>query len=299
MDMSSLGHKAVFLNGIPGTGTYSSCFISQVRAVPGNPPLTHLSGKTILASSIVQHLQNLQSANGHSRPVSVLYFFFKHLQPEKRTLAGMLLSFISQMVFQDEVAFDLVYQRTLTVDQQKIRSVSVLRELAGLVLKAQSRCFIVVDALDECVGEQLTNVDVAQGEVIDWLESLVLDEDIGVDGTGQEDRRVRLLICGQRNGFLEDRLRPYPAIPLDSCPAHIRYIETYSETKCIRIQQKFKTSEDIRIDMIRKVNSRAKGKLSHPLHTTPQKADSSRNVSLRQDSAQQSVESADTGPLQA
>jgi hypothetical protein len=178
---------------------------------------------------VVQHLQQLQRKDGHGRPLTVIYFFFKHLQPEKRTLIAILLSFLSQMAFQDDVCLDLIYQRVLTVDQQNIRSISLLRELAELVLKAQSRCFVVVDALDKCTGEPPSSVEVAQGEVIDWLEFLMSESIPGAEASAlEEERQIRLLICGQRNGFLESRLRPYPAIELDSCAAHVKDIEAYS-----------------------------------------------------------------------
>ncbi len=48
----------------------------------------------------------------------------------------MLLSFLSQTLFQDEVLLDLIYERCIKADQQKIRSASLLRELTDLVLQA-------------------------------------------------------------------------------------------------------------------------------------------------------------------
>ena len=170
----------------------------------------------------------------------------------------MLLSLLSQTLFQDEVLLDLIYQRCILADQQKIRSVSLLRELVELVLQTQSRCFVVVDALDECAGDQAVKPEDAQGQVIDWLESLRKHE----ASSEPSDRCIRLLISGQRNGLLDERLKHWPAIQLDSSLSHMNDIKTYCEVESLRIQEEFDIVEDIeniRLDIIRRVNSRAKG----------------------------------------
>jgi hypothetical protein len=193
--------------------------------------------------------------------LSVLYFFFKHLQPDKRTFAAMLLSLLSQVMLQDEVVLDIVYQRFVSADQQKIRSVSLLRELAALALKAQSYCFVVVDGLDECVDSFAKSED-AQGEVIDWLETLMATPDPSSTQPGSskpDDRCLRLLISGQRNGYLEKRLEQWPAIQIDSSSAHMNDIQAYSAAKGIEIQKRFGTDEATRLDIISKVNRRALG----------------------------------------
>ncbi|KAL2197479.1 hypothetical protein P885DRAFT_22016, partial [Corynascus similis CBS 632.67] len=76
----------------------------------------------------------------------------------------MLLSLIWQVARQDEVALDIVYRRVMEADQRTVRSVSLLCDLAGMVLKVQTFCFVVVDGLDECDGSHLGAED-AQGEV--------------------------------------------------------------------------------------------------------------------------------------
>jgi len=192
---------------------------------------------------------------------AVLYcstFFFKHHQPDKRTFVAMLLCFLSQTLYQDEVLLDLIYERCVLADQQKIRSASVLCELVELVLQAQRLCFVVVDALDECEGDQLGKLEGTQGKVIDWLESLRKHQ----ASSEPSDRCIRLLISGQRNGVLDERLQHWPAIKLDSSPSHMNDIKTYCEIERIRIRQEFDAVEDIEKiswDIIRRVNSRAKG----------------------------------------
>lgn len=243
--------RALFLNGIPGSGGFPR---TRLRLL-----LKPTSGKTIVTARVVQHLKQLQAsgqANGSS--FSLLYFFFNHHQPDKRTFVAMLLSFMSQMLFQDEVLIDLVYQRCIRADQQKIRSAALLRELVELALQAQRRCFVVVDGLDECDEDQPGKPQAAQGKIIDWLESLHRQE----ADSEPNDRYIRLLISGQRNGVLDERLKHWPAIQLDSSRSHMDDIKTYCEVESLQLREEFngvENLENIRLDIIRKVTSRAKG----------------------------------------
>ena len=222
-----------------------------------------MSGKTILTSRVVQRLQQLRErGNANGPPFLLLYFFFKHHQPDKRGFVPMLLSLLAQAVFQDEVLLDLVYQRCIRADQNKIRSASLLRELAELVLEAQTTCFVVVDALDECAGDQSVTAEDAQGQVIDWLESLISASQPSGDheaGSGPNDRCMRLLISGQRNGVLEERLRHWPTVQVDSSLSHMDDIKSYCEAESLRIQKKFGALEDVRRDIVGRVTSTAKG----------------------------------------
>ena len=243
-------------------------------------------GKTILTSRVVQHLQQLrESRNVNGRGFLLLYFFFKYHQPDKRTFISMLLSLLSQTLFQDEVLLDLIYERCTKADQQKIRSASLLRDFAKLVIQAQSVCFVVVDALDECVGDQVGRPEDAQGQVIDWLQSLREHE----AGSEPSDSCIRLLISGQRNGVLDERLKTWPAIQVDSSLSHMNDIKAYCEVESLRIQQEFELGEEeekIRLDIVRRVNSRAKGRQRTGLDLSVHKLImASRNVPLCQSCA--------------
>ncbi|KAK3300618.1 uncharacterized protein B0H64DRAFT_315062, partial [Chaetomium fimeti] len=232
-DLTTMDPRALYLNGIPGTG------------------------KTILASGVVKHLQQLRES-GHR--FSVFYFFFKHHHPDKRDFSAMLLSLLSQAVLQDEVLLDLIYQRLILAAQQKVRSVSLLRELTELALKSQSVCFVVVDGLDECLGPGTMKPEDSQGEVVNWLEALTVTSTSGGTvghGDQQDDRCTHLLISGQRNGFLEGRLKHWPAIRIDSSSAHMDDIGAYSEVKTQQMQQRFGIDEATRLDIIHKINARA------------------------------------------
>ncbi|KAM7217735.1 hypothetical protein V8F06_006869 [Rhypophila decipiens] len=151
-DMTTMKPGALYVNGIPG------------------------SGKTFITSRAIQYLGQLrENRNANGLGPLVLYFFFRHSQNDKRNFVALLLSLLSQTLLQDEVLLDLIYQRCISIDQQTITSVYALRELADLVLQAQNMCFIVVDGLDECIGDDVGKSQVAQGQ--DW-PSVQLDSSL-------------------------------------------------------------------------------------------------------------------------
>ncbi|KAK4214473.1 hypothetical protein QBC37DRAFT_387130 [Rhypophila decipiens] len=195
-----------------------------VNGIPG-------SGKTVITSRAIQYLGQLRenrNANGLG-PLTLL---------------------------QDEVLLDLIYQRCISIDQQMITSAYALRELADLVLQAQNMCFIVVDGLDECIGDDVGKSQVAQGQVIDWLESL---RNVSSESS---DSCMRLLISGQKNGLLDERLKDWPSVQLDSSLHHTKDIQMYCEVQSLEIPQEFEDIEgieNIRLDIIHRVTSRARG----------------------------------------
>ena len=206
------------------------------------------TGKTILASRIVGHLQSICSADNK---VKVVFFFFKHAYIAKRTPSALLLSILSQLASQDEVTLDLLYQQLVALDHQKLKSVSALQELASMALASQPSCYIVVDGLDECVAELSGGPEDSQNDVLQWMETAC---------STTNNQRLRILISGQRNGFLDERLRHHPSIQLEGIDGHTADIKTYAHVRTRDIQQKFKIQETQRLDIVDRVSSGAKGK---------------------------------------
>ncbi|RYP05095.1 hypothetical protein DL765_009940 [Monosporascus sp. GIB2] len=210
-DLTSARNGTLYLNGSPG------------------------SGKTILTSRVVEHLEQLKSNNSaHGLEFSVTYFYFNHMRPDKRTLTGLLLALLSQLIHQDDVLLEQTYQRCLAVDQQKIRSSDTIRDLASVIFKSQRLCFVILDGLDECVGDPSANPAEEQEQVIDWFDVLTVDPDSKESHTCKSC--VRLFISGQRNGVLEKRLGLYPSIRLETAAAHTRDIESYAARRSAEIR---------------------------------------------------------------
>lgn len=176
-------------------------------------------------------------------------------------MTALILSLLYQLVVQDEVVLDLVYQEYLAVDSQRPTSNLTLRELAAKALASQRHCFLVVDGLDECSEEDLrSSRNNSQAEVIDWLEARMTTKDAIDLDSDSGSRCIRLLICGQRNGFLEERLSRYPQIQLETISEHRRDIRAYTKTKIKQLQdEKPGVTEQMQQDVLNKVCSAAKG----------------------------------------
>jgi hypothetical protein len=209
----------------------------------------------------VEHLKQLKSdysAQGHD--FSVVYFHFNHLHPDKRTLTGLLLALLSQLIHQDDVLLEQTYQRCMGVSQQKIHSSDTICEIASVALKSQRLCFVILDGLDECVEDLSTNPAEEQERIIEWFEGLTRDPDSEESRTCKSC--IRLFISGQRNGVLEERLSSYPSIQLETTTAHTQDIESYAEQRSAEIRKKFRISIGPERDLVNRVTSGAKGECS-------------------------------------
>jgi len=248
-DLESTSHKALYLSGIPGSGR---------RNVPNNAQTSDRgTGKTVLTSGIISHLENLKlRKEAHGKEISVLYFYFKHSQSEKRTLKGMLLGLISQLLNQDDIVADLVYQGYSSSDQA-FCSQDRLSGLATTCLKSQRLCFIILDGLDECAEAAEDDVIREEASVIDWFEALISGD--GSDSPEDVGFNIRLLISGQRDGFLDKRLLSYLSIQLETNSGHQGDIRAYARAKCTEISAKFRLSTDQLNETVERVTEGARG----------------------------------------
>ncbi|KAK4165547.1 hypothetical protein QBC43DRAFT_315446 [Cladorrhinum sp. PSN259] len=214
----------LYLNGIPGTG------------------------KTVLVGRITKHFQDMQL---QEQSMKVVFFFFKHANPAKSTITALLTSIISQLALQDEVVLDVIYERLVEVGHHRARSIGALQELAGLALMSQSSCFVLVDGLDKCgMAESHSKPEEAQRDVLNWIKSL--------RSTGQ-NQLLRVLVSGQRNGFLEVNIPHHYNIQLEKVNEHTADIKVYCELRTRDIQKKFSLSEDARLEIAARVCSEANG----------------------------------------
>jgi len=172
-------------------------------------------------------------------------------------MVGFLLSILIQLAFQDEVIFDGVHQACLSSDQPKLRSETILRELAAKAITTQRTCFLVIDGLDECSGTTEHSPREVQTEILDWL--LDLSKTGGVIDR-PDSRSLRILLVGQRNGVLEESLRDFPEIRLEDIADHSADISAYCEQKSTEIQAKFSFDDQVRAGLVAKVRNGAKGR---------------------------------------
>jgi uncharacterized protein YukE len=101
------------------------------------------AGKTILCSTIIEHVQILCSANP---AYQYAYFYFDFNDTTKQKTAQMLQSVIAQLCFQKDVPTELheLYKRNGVRQPTRYQLIEILH-----VLAKDSPTYIIMDALDE------------------------------------------------------------------------------------------------------------------------------------------------------
>jgi len=142
------------------------------------------------------------------------------------------------------------------MDQQKL-SLHKLRDLASTALKAQRRCFVVIDGLDECASDTIDSQSNEAERVLQWFEQLISFNEEAIPDT--DGLCIRLLVSGQRDGNLEETLDSYPSIQLEKTEGHSDDIKTYAKDEAVKISTQFSAGVEVERDIIHKVTTRAKG----------------------------------------
>lgn len=178
-------------------------------------------------------------------------------------MADLLLGLLSQLVGQDSSLLDFFYRELGSIDQQKL-TLHKLSDLVLTALRAQRRCFIVVDGLDECARDPVGSKPNEAERVLKWFEELIPPKGEAV--THPDDLCIRLLVSGQRDGYLEERLGSYPSIQLETTAAHGEDIKSYAKAEAARICNQFSAGREVEQDIVQKVTTKAKGCYT-PAHT--------------------------------
>ena len=123
-------------------------------------------------------------------PVTILYFFFDFNDPAKQTVLGMVRSLISQLAKQSQAAHDVVTEVYLTHRHSRspptMPTAAEWTELLTRILEVTTKCYIIMDALDECFEDSLL-IDTIQLLVntskagIRWLFTSRSSEDLIMD----------------------------------------------------------------------------------------------------------------------
>ncbi|RSL93102.1 hypothetical protein CEP52_013447 [Fusarium oligoseptatum] len=224
-ETSSRVNRKIYLSGIPG------------------------AGKTVLTSRVISQLKHRQlNSKDPTEKFSVAYFYFKHSQPEKRSMVSLLLALLSQLISQDESLLDHVYQTCCTAEQQRLRCLDTVSSLVLTALQSQSLCFVIVDGLDECTEA---------AKVLEWFEKLMSSGE--EDSSGSSKSAIRLFISGQRDGVLEDLMSEYDSIQLETTTGHGQDIETFTMNVAGEIRKKFSLNSEVEQEIVSRVSSRAGG----------------------------------------
>lgn len=105
--------------------------------------LTLFLGKTILASVIIEELRKDSQA-------TVLFFYCRHLDPERTTFISLLRTLISQLLQKTPDLLPYVYDTAAHDGESRLVDEETAKRCLQLCLDACFRCYIVIDGLDEC-----------------------------------------------------------------------------------------------------------------------------------------------------
>lgn len=197
-------------------------------------------------SSIIANLLDENRNNNDNQLSLITYFYIKHNQPKKDTHNSLLRVIMEQIVSQDHVLSDHLFDKLTTVEGVQLRSTKCLESLIVAALETYHRSFIVVDGLDEA----------APGEAersLNWLLSLVNEQ------IKEPTASIRVLVSGQRDGLLDRRLSNQPAIALELSPEHNTDILKYCQHMSTKIQRSLDIPSAIGDEIVSKVASQADG----------------------------------------
>ena len=235
-DSDTIEDSVLYIHGIPGAG--ESLKSRRMKQIQGRIRLTSSKGKTILASFIIEKLQ--ERGRG-----SVLFFYCKHDRPGKQTFTDILRGLLVQVAREDNVLASCLYEKCASLSETGVTT--ILEKLATIAFESQTRSFVVLDGLDECGVQEAE-------KTISWFISLLKDTlkpDCG---------QVRLLCVGQRTEALQRMLVSTKNISLETT-SHQTDIADYVRARAQGIRDEFDISSQVESEIITRITKGAKSKL--------------------------------------
>ncbi|RYP14230.1 hypothetical protein DL765_006510 [Monosporascus sp. GIB2] len=213
------GHGVLYIHGMPG------------------------AGKTTLVSAIVEKLLDETRLSADTRCMA--YFYFKHNQPDKESHNSLLRAILEQLISRDAILSDHLFEQISSAEGVNLRSSKTLDNLIRASMENYEIAYVVIDGLDETTQDE-------SEKTVNWLLSLI------TRGLGDAKPKLRVLICGQRDGLLDKVFAPYPSMSLETS-GHQADIREYCQRFCARIRAKFDIQPSIEDDIVSRVVSEAQG----------------------------------------
>jgi Cdc6-like AAA superfamily ATPase len=147
-------------------------------------------GKTILSSTIVQHLESTLP----SQPL--LYFFFTFTEPDKQLLESMIRSLIGQLYYKREDAQKQIHSLfSACEDGHRQPTTDSLSTTFLQVIQQVGEVWIVLDALDEC----LTRKGKRTEGILSWMRDLL----------SSKERNIHVLMTSRPEQDIEMEVRQW------------------------------------------------------------------------------------------
>jgi hypothetical protein len=120
-------------------------------------------------------------------PVTVLFFYCKHGQPERNTLHALARNFLLQLLKRDKDLLTYLYRKCCDSGETLLTSRPLIEELLAFAFKSCERAYIIIDGLDECERDE-------RKAITQWFRKLV--ESL----PATEADRLRCLFISQDDG---------------------------------------------------------------------------------------------------
>ncbi|PMD12225.1 hypothetical protein NA56DRAFT_756767 [Hyaloscypha hepaticicola] len=213
---------------------FCSAPVVWINGIPG-------AGKTVLASLMVEELQQLRATH----PITLGFFYCKHKDSQRNTFNAVARAILAQLLNQNEDLLPYLFEKASTSGEMVLESPSLTKELLETALKSSEKVYIVIDGLDECDSHE-------KKAIIQWFQSVIASlPDTEFDS-------MRCLFISQDDGEVGKVLSKIPAIRIR--PEDTRAdIQTYTTIWSKKIQEKFALPDEKREAIIAGVIERADG----------------------------------------
>ncbi|CAN9258661.1 unnamed protein product [Alternaria alternata] len=197
------------------------------------------SGKTVLASFIVEEARKLES-----NP-TVLFFYFKKEDSDRNNFLSMARTLLSQILQQSPYILDYLYSKCCSSGNPVLTSRSLVEELLMFALSNCESAYIILDGLDECCTRQ------ERGDIASWFRDLI--------ETGRPEIRDSLhCMFVSRHDSARNDYRDLPSITAD-VDNNKEDIETLCKVQAGNLVTNLQITEDQAHEIVERVSAAAEG----------------------------------------
>ena len=209
------------------------------------PPLLWLNGipgagKTILASLVVEEVQNLSTT-----PI-VLYFYCKHGDNERDNFISMGRSLLSQLLAQNrDILLPYYFDKFSKSPEAVLVTQATIEELLDIAIRNCPIVYIVIDGIDECPRKERDTVTAWFRQLVESLPSTNSDQ-------------IRCLFVSQDDGVARKDFADMTALKIQTEDSK-NDIAQFSQKWAAKIQAKFATTSELRQAVASKIQDASGG----------------------------------------
>lgn len=196
-------------------------------------------GKTILASIVVEEVQNLIP-----RP-TVLFFYCKDGDIQRDNFISIARGLLSQLLKQNQDLLPYFYGAASYSPDPVLTSSVVAKELLDMGIRNSKSVCIILDGIDECSRDE-------RKLITSWFRKLIEE----LPPTNAE--AIRCLFVSQDDGAARKDFAGLSAITVRSQDNKVD-IEGYSSIWAGRIKEKFSISDQMRNNIVNNILNTAEG----------------------------------------